>query len=91
MAIMQRTVLVVDDDPHIRDLLTFALRTAGLSAPEIFASDFARGLLGATLGERLSVKQVAEIPPEKAVEAMEVWKTFERELNEAPAPKGGAK
>jgi two-component system OmpR family response regulator len=34
MAIMQRTVLVVDDDPHIRDLLTFALRKAGLATRE---------------------------------------------------------
>ena len=34
MAIMQRTVLVVDDDPHIRDLLTFALGKAGLATRE---------------------------------------------------------
>ncbi len=34
MAIMQRTVLVVDDDPHIRDLLTFALQKAGLATRE---------------------------------------------------------
>ncbi|WP_313001958.1 response regulator transcription factor [Brevundimonas sp.] len=34
MAIMQRTVLVVDDDPHIRDLLTFALGRAGLATRE---------------------------------------------------------
>ncbi|RZJ00903.1 MAG: response regulator transcription factor, partial [Brevundimonas sp.] len=34
MAIMQRTVLVVDDDPHIRDLLTFALKKAGLAVRE---------------------------------------------------------
>ena len=34
MAIMQRTVLVVDDDPHIRDLLTFALEKAGLATRE---------------------------------------------------------
>lgn len=34
MGIMQRTVLVVDDDPHIRDLLTFALRKAGLATRE---------------------------------------------------------
>ena len=34
MALMQRTVLVVDDDPHIRDLLTFALRKAGLAVRE---------------------------------------------------------
>jgi two-component system OmpR family response regulator len=34
MAIMQRTVLVVDDDPHIRELLTFALRKAGLATRE---------------------------------------------------------
>ncbi len=31
MGIMQRTVLVVDDDPHIRDLLVFALQKAGLA------------------------------------------------------------
>ncbi|MGH7021207.1 MAG: response regulator [Brevundimonas sp.] len=31
---MQRTVLVVDDDPHIRDLLTFALGKAGLATRE---------------------------------------------------------
>ena len=30
MAVMQRTVLVVDDDPHIRQLLVFALAKAGL-------------------------------------------------------------
>jgi two-component system OmpR family response regulator len=34
MAGMQRTVLVVDDDPHIRDLLTFALQKAGLATRE---------------------------------------------------------
>lgn len=34
MAIMKRTVLVVDDDPHIRDLLTFALDKAGLATRE---------------------------------------------------------
>ncbi|HYD27802.1 response regulator transcription factor [Brevundimonas sp.] len=34
MAAMQRTVLVVDDDPHIRDLLTFALQKAGLATRE---------------------------------------------------------
>lgn len=34
MAIMQSTVLVVDDDPHIRDLLTFALQKAGLATRE---------------------------------------------------------
>ena len=34
MAIMQRTVLIVDDDPHIRDLLTFALGKAGLATRE---------------------------------------------------------
>lgn len=34
MAIMQCTVLVVDDDPHIRDLLTFALQKAGLATRE---------------------------------------------------------
>ncbi|MET4683289.1 response regulator transcription factor [Brevundimonas faecalis] len=34
MAIMQSTVLVVDDDPHIRDLLTFALDKAGLATRE---------------------------------------------------------
>ena len=34
MAVMQRTVLVVDDDPHIRDLLTFALGKAGLATRE---------------------------------------------------------
>jgi len=35
MAVMQRTVLVVDDDPHIRDLLTFALGKAGLATREV--------------------------------------------------------
>ncbi|HYC98480.1 response regulator transcription factor [Brevundimonas sp.] len=34
MTAMQRTVLVVDDDPHIRDLLTFALQKAGLATRE---------------------------------------------------------
>ena len=34
MPIMQRTVLVVDDDPHIRDLLVFALQKAGLATRE---------------------------------------------------------
>jgi two-component system OmpR family response regulator len=34
MAVMQCTVLVVDDDPHIRDLLTFALQKAGLATRE---------------------------------------------------------
>jgi two-component system OmpR family response regulator len=34
MASMQRTVLVVDDDPHIRQLLVFALAKAGLATRE---------------------------------------------------------
>jgi two-component system OmpR family response regulator len=34
MASMQRTILVVDDDPHIRQLLVFALAKAGLAARE---------------------------------------------------------
>jgi two-component system OmpR family response regulator len=34
MVPMQRTVLVVDDDPHIRQLLVFALAKAGLAARE---------------------------------------------------------
>jgi len=34
MAVMQCTVLVVDDDSHIRDLLTFALGKAGLATRE---------------------------------------------------------
>lgn len=34
MAAMQRTVLVVDDDSHIRDLLVFALGKAGLATRE---------------------------------------------------------
>jgi two-component system OmpR family response regulator len=34
MAAMQRTILVVDDDPHIRQLLVFALTKAGLQARE---------------------------------------------------------
>ena len=31
---MPRTILVVDDDPHIRQLLVFALGKAGLGAIE---------------------------------------------------------
>src|ERR1700743_3898973 len=34
MAAMQRTILVVDDDPHIRQLLVFALAKAGLETRE---------------------------------------------------------
>ncbi|MBW3617857.1 MAG: response regulator transcription factor [Proteobacteria bacterium] len=34
MAVMQPTVLVVDDDPHIRQLLSFALGKAGMRAVE---------------------------------------------------------
>ena len=34
MAPMQRTILVVDDDPHIRQLLVFALAKAGLATRE---------------------------------------------------------
>ena len=34
MAAMQRTILVVDDDPHIRQLLVFALGKAGLATRE---------------------------------------------------------
>jgi two-component system OmpR family response regulator len=34
MASMQRSILVVDDDPHIRQLLVFALAKAGLGARE---------------------------------------------------------
>ena len=34
MGPMQRTILVVDDDPHIRQLLVFALAKAGLAARE---------------------------------------------------------
>jgi len=32
--LMARTVLVVDDDPHIRDVITFALEQAGMTAVE---------------------------------------------------------
>ena len=39
---MPRTVLVVDDDPHIRQLLVFALGKAGLDAIE--AADGEAGL-----------------------------------------------
>lgn len=31
---MTRKILIVDDDPHIRDVLTFALRKAGMSTVE---------------------------------------------------------
>ena len=31
---MQRTILVVDDDPHIRQLLVFALAKVGLETRE---------------------------------------------------------
>src|SRR5687768_13927175 len=31
---MQRTVLIVDDDPHIRELLAFALAKAGMATRE---------------------------------------------------------
>lgn len=34
MHLMQRSILVVDDDPHIRQLLVFALTKAGLQARE---------------------------------------------------------
>jgi two-component system OmpR family response regulator len=34
ITVMSRTVLVVDDDPHIRQLLVFALEKAGLAARE---------------------------------------------------------
>ena len=34
MDLMQRTILVVDDDPHIRQLLAFALAKAGLAVQE---------------------------------------------------------
>ena len=39
---MPRTVLIVDDDPHIRQLLAFALDKAGLSPVE--AADGEAGL-----------------------------------------------
>jgi two-component system OmpR family response regulator len=51
MAAMQRTILVVDDDPHIRQLLVFALAKAGLAARE--AKD----------GEE-ALAMVAEQPPD---------------------------
>src|SRR5687767_12461569 len=34
MAAMQRSILVVDDDPHIRQLLVYALAKAGLATRE---------------------------------------------------------
>ena len=51
MTAMQRTILVVDDDPHIRQLLVFALAKAGLAARE--AKD----------GEE-ALAMVAEQPPD---------------------------
>jgi hypothetical protein len=42
--------------------------------------------------DRIGVKQIAECPPEKAAEALEIWNAFERELHEGGAPaKGGGK
>ena len=34
MGRMQRTILIVDDDPHIRQLLVFALAKVGLETRE---------------------------------------------------------
>jgi two-component system OmpR family response regulator len=46
MAPMQRTILVVDDDPHIRQLLVFALAKVGLATRE--AKDGEEALASAT-------------------------------------------
>lgn len=49
MAIMQRSVLVVDDDPHIRQLLTFALQKAGLDVREAEDGEEALASIAATV------------------------------------------
>lgn len=49
MAIMQRSVLVVDDDPHIRQLLTFALQKAGLAVREAEDGEEALASIAATV------------------------------------------
>jgi len=49
MAIMQRSVLVVDDDPHIRQLLTFALQKAGLAVREAEDGEAALASIAATV------------------------------------------
>jgi two-component system, OmpR family, response regulator len=54
MSPMQHTVLVVDDDPHIRQLLVFALGKAGLAARE--AED----------GE-VALASIAEAPPDLVI------------------------
>ena len=43
---MARTVLVVDDDPHIRQLLVFALEKAGLVAREAADGEAALAAVG---------------------------------------------
>jgi two-component system OmpR family response regulator len=45
MAAMQRTILVVDDDPHIRQLLVFALAKAGLETREAADGEAALALV----------------------------------------------
>ncbi|MDQ0391224.1 response regulator transcription factor [Labrys monachus] len=45
---MSRTVLIVDDDPHIRELLAFALAKAGMATQE--AGDGEEGLAGVLSG-----------------------------------------
>jgi two-component system OmpR family response regulator len=47
MAPMQRTILVVDDDPHIRQLLVFALAKAGLAAREAKDGEEALAMIAA--------------------------------------------
>jgi two-component system OmpR family response regulator len=42
MHAMSRHILVVDDDPHIRDLLSFALVKAGMTAEEAAGTGRAR-------------------------------------------------
>src|SRR5690349_2019704 len=44
---MAKTVLVVDDDPHIRQLLVFALEKAGLAAREAGDGEAALASVGA--------------------------------------------
>ena len=49
MYAMTHSILVVDDDPHIRDLLSFALRKAGMTVAEAGDGEAALAMVEAAM------------------------------------------